>query len=120
MSTADKLRALGYTHGPRHRNEDTMIRYLLPLMLAACTTVHETEPEPPACDVAPVDIALPSGCYEDEPACEPSWADMDPAHAPCVRHYVCGGSCVTAFNCECVAEVQAECGAPLPVACGGV
>lgn len=94
-----------------------MIRYLLLLTLAACTTVHETEP---ACGVAPVDVALPAGCYEDEPACEPSWADMDPDHAPCMRHYYCGtGSCVTAWDCECVAEVQAQCGVPLPAACGG-
>lgn len=64
------------------------------------------------------ELGLPS-TKEDEPACEPSWADMDPAHAPCVRHYVCDGSCVTVFDCECVAEV-AECGVPLPVACGGV
>jgi hypothetical protein len=92
-----------------------MIRYLLPLALCACSTVHEAEP---ACDVEPATISLPSGCHEEEPACEPSWADMDPAHAPCVRHYVCNGSCVTAFDCECVAEVAA-CGVPLPPACGG-
>jgi hypothetical protein len=84
-----------------------MIRHLLPLLLTACTTVHEPEPEPPACDVAPADIALPAGCYEDEPACEPSWSATPPDLLPCVRHYVCGGSCVTAYDCECVAEVSA-------------
>jgi hypothetical protein len=82
-----------------------MIRYLLTIALCACSTVHETEP--PACDVAPADIALPSGCYEDEPACEPSWSATPPDLLPCVRHYVCDGSCVTAYDCECIDEVAA-------------
>lgn len=94
------------------------------LLLGCSADPHDTEPEPQPelCpDVAPAEVPLPEGCYEDEPRCEPSWADMDQVHAPCVRHYYCGaGSCVTAWDCECVAEVQAECGAPLPVACGGV
>ena len=95
-----------------------MIRYLLLLSLCACSTVHETEPT--ACDVEPATISLPPGCYEDEPACDPSWSATPPDLLPCVRHYYCGtGSCVTAFDCECVAEVAA-CGVPLPVACGGV
>lgn len=91
-----------------------MIRYLLPLALCACSTVHETEP---ACDVAPVDISLPAGCYEDEPACEPSWSATPPDLLPCVRHYACDGSCVTAYDCECAAEVADVCGAPLPTIC---
>lgn len=77
------------------------------LLLAAACTVEPLKPEPePEIDCeppAPVEIRLPSGCWEDD-RCPP---EEDPPFAQCSRHYMCNAPddvtvrCVRAVDCAC-------------------
>ena len=95
-----------------------MIRYLLPLALCACSTVHEADDDgagghgghggeggslPAVCPIpfAPT-TEPPTGCVDVGPC--------DDVPAPtCAAMYRCDGACIAVYDCACVATLR-ECG----------